>query len=431
MLVGTAVTALACHSSTTTTVFDATTNAQWKGTEVTGATAYDVAYVTGWDSPSTPAPLTGNVTFSLNSGTCISESATLVGSADGGPFISSEATDTATATATFTSSTTAPLAAGSYFFEATYKSNDVYGNSTSECEPFSVLAAPSSTTTTVYDNGVAVTTGGALIVGTTVYDTATVTGDDAATPTETVAYSFFTNGACSGTGKGAGGGALVSGAVPKSNTEGPLGAGSYAFQATYSGDSNYAGSISGCEPFTVGRGTSTTATTVKDAATGLAWSGSEATGASAYDTATVTTSDTVTATGTVAYSFFTNGACSGTATGATDTVTLTAAGLVPNSKTEGPLAAGSYAFQAAYSGDSNYAGSTSACEPFSVPTGGVQGLTSTPTGAVLGITTPDTGGAGPSAGGWGWLSLALALLGGALLVGQWAIRPARIKIQDI
>jgi hypothetical protein len=68
------------------------------------------------------------------------------------------------------------------------------------------------------------------------------------------------------------------------------------------------------------------------------------------------------------------------------------------------------------------------------PATGVLGITSspspTPTSEVLGITTPSTG-AGPSAGGWGWLSLALVLLGGALLVGQWAIRRPRIKIQDI
>jgi hypothetical protein len=288
-----------------------------------------------------------------------------------------------------------------------------------------------TTKTNVIDSTTGHAWGSTETTGASAYDTATVTISDSSTPSGTVTYSFFRNDTCAGTPSATDMVTLnADGTVPSSSTEGPLAAGSYAFQATSSVASNYAGSTSGCEPFTVGRGTSTTATAVKDAATGLAWSGSEATGASAYDTATVATSDGFTATGTVAYTFFTNGACS-TGTGATDTVTLTAAGLVPNSKTEGPLAAGSYAFQAAYSGDSNYAGSTSACEPFSVPTGGVQGLTSTPTGAVLGITTPDTGGAGPSAGGWGWLSLALALLGGALLVGQWAIRPARIKIQDI
>jgi hypothetical protein len=79
----------------------------------------------------------------------------------------------------------------------------------------------------------------------------------------------------------------------------------------------------------------------------------------------VTASGTVVPTGTVAYTFFTNGTCSGTGTSA-GTVTLTASGSVPKSGTEGPLSAGSYSFQAAYSGDGNYGGSTGPCEPFSV-----------------------------------------------------------------
>ena len=43
-----------------------------------------------------------------------------------------------------------------------------------------------------------------------------------------------------------------------------------------------------------------------------------------------------------------------------------ATGSVPNSATVGPLTAGSFSFQAAYSGDSNYLGSTSPCEPLNV-----------------------------------------------------------------
>jgi hypothetical protein len=39
--------------------------------------------------------------------------------------------------------------------------------------------------------------------------------------------------------------------VPKSNTESNLAAGPYSFQATYSGDANYTGKTSDCEPFTV------------------------------------------------------------------------------------------------------------------------------------------------------------------------------------
>src|SRR5689334_688001 len=47
-------------------------------------------------------------------------------------------------------------------------------------------------------------------------------------------------------------------------------------------------------------------------------------------------------------------------------VTLNADGSVPASATVGPLAAGSSSFQAAYSGDANYAGSAGPCQPVSV-----------------------------------------------------------------
>jgi hypothetical protein len=157
----------------------------------------------------------------------------------------------------------------------------------------------------------------------------------------------------------------AAGAVPNSSTEHTLAAGSYSFQATYSGDKNYSGSTGPCEPFTVKGGTSTTKTVVFDAATNAPWAGTEVGPASAYDTATVTSSGTVTATGTVTYTFFTNGTCSGSGTSA-GTVTLAANGSVPKSNTESNLAAGSYSFQATYSGDHNYAGSTGGCESFSV-----------------------------------------------------------------
>jgi hypothetical protein len=326
---------------------------------------------------------------------------------------------------------------GTYYWQATYSGDSNNNGATSTCtsEAVTVTALSSTTATTVKDATTGVAWSGLEATGASAYDTATVTTSNGFIATGTVSYSFFSNGTCAVPASATDMVNLnADGTVPNSNTEGPLAAISYAFQATYSGDSNYAGSTSACEPFSVPTGlvlaaTSTrTATTVIDAATKAAWSGSETIGASAYDTATVTTSNGFTATGTVSYSFFSNGTCAGTP-GATDTVTLTAAGLVPNSHTEGPLAARSYAFQATYSGDSSYGGSTSACEPFSAATS-TSTPTRTPTGAVAGITTPSTG-AGSTAGGWGWLSLILVLVGGALLAGQWMLRRPKIKVQDI
>ena len=142
----------------------------------------------------------------------------------------------------------------------------------------------------------------------------------------------------------------------------------------YSGDANYAGSTSSCELFVVAEGSAAAATTVFDAATNTAWAGTEKTGASAFDTATVTGAGGVTPTGTVTYTFFTNATCNGTGTTA-GTVALTGGGAVPNSNIRGPLAVGGYAFRAVYSGDVNYAGSTSSCELFVVAQGSVAAAT--------------------------------------------------------
>ena len=77
---------------------------------------------------------------------------------------------------------------------------------------------------------------------------------------------------------------------------------------------------------------------------------------------------------------------------------------MPNSATEGPLAAGSYSFRATYSGDSNYLTSTGPCEPFSVakaspsittrvsPASVTIGGSATDTATLSGLVMPDGSG---------------------------------------
>jgi hypothetical protein len=86
-------------------------------------------------------------------------------------------------------------------------------------------------------------------------------------------------------------------------------------------------------------------------------------GTSVYDTAQVINNGTTTPTGSVVYTFYTNGECSGS--GTTQIVTLSS-GLVPNSNTQSSLSSGDYAFQVNYLGDNNYFPSTSPCEWFTV-----------------------------------------------------------------
>ncbi len=219
--------------------------------------------------------------------------------------------------------------------------------------------------TTVFDASVDGPWSGIEVTGASAYDTSTVTGDGIVTPSGTVTYSFFSNGTCAGTATSTQTVTLAGGTVPNSASQGPLAAGSYSFDATYNGDLIFYGPASGgCDSIVVGPTGSTTLTTVYDASTNGPWSGTEVTGASAYDTSTVTAINGIQPTGSSTYSFFSNGTCAGTAT-STQTVTL-AGGVVPNSSSQGPLAAGSYSFDATYNGDSNYNAGTSSCEPFTV-----------------------------------------------------------------
>jgi hypothetical protein len=105
-----------------------------------------------------------------------------------------------------------------------------------------------------------------------------------------------------------------------------------------------------------GASPSTISTAVFDAAKNAAWAGTEVAPGSAYDTSTVTAG----ATGTVSYSFFSNGTCAGNGTDA-GTVAMST-----HSSTESRLAAGSYSFRASYNGDGSHTGSTGACESFNV-----------------------------------------------------------------
>jgi hypothetical protein len=262
-----------------------------------------------------------------------------------------------------------PLTAGAYSFIAFYSGDSNYVGSTSAVEPLTVQKG-TSTTTTVIDgaNHAPITSPAPL--GTTVADTATVFGAPAAfTPTGTVRYEFFTT--VDGTGPHTDEVVTLNpdGTVPDSALHGPLAAGAYSFIAVYSGDSNYAGSTSPVEPLTVQQGTSTTATVIVDA-NHTPVTSPVPPETTVGDTATVSgTSAAFTPSGTVTYEFFTT--IDGTGPHTDEVVTLNPDGSVPASALLGPLAAGSYSFIPVYSGDGNYAGSTSPVEPLTVGQGKV------------------------------------------------------------
>ncbi len=123
-------------------------------------------------------------------------------------------------------------------------------------------------TTAVYDASTTAAWTNSEVVGASAYDTSTVTTTEVNPTDPTVSYAFFTNGTCDSSG------AVTSfngdtwpqtvplnsdGTVPISQATGPLTAGSYSFQATYS-DADNSGVPSPCEPFTVSQETPSTPT---------------------------------------------------------------------------------------------------------------------------------------------------------------------------
>jgi hypothetical protein len=233
----------------------------------------------------------------------------------------------------------------------------------------------SSTTTTL----LSATT---IIIGGNVTDTATVTGG-AGVPTGTVIFevspdgiTFFTLGVTK----------TLVGGVATSDSYTPLSAGTYYFQAVYSGDGDYPGSRSGntAEPLVVnplGPVKVASVTTTLLSATTITIGGN------ITDTATVTGTG-VTPTGTVIFKVSPDG-ITFAAFGATKT--LNGSGHA-TSDSYTPALAGTYYFLAVYSGDANYNGSQSGntAEPLVVnPL--VPGKTASSTATLLSATTITVG----------------------------------------
>jgi len=217
---------------------------------INGTSATDTVTVTG--TTGTPS---GHVTFTLWSG---SYPGTLVASYSDTETLSGAGTTT---TAT-TSTPTGALAAGSYYFVATYTPDGAasafYTSATVTGSP-EVLVV---TTTTPPPGGgggpppppvsLSLTTN-PTVSGSTAIDTATISGSGAA-PTGTITFTIYSGTFPNGT--------LVSAFTPdqvtlsgssvSSVTTGTLPAGSYYFLASYSGDTTYAAVTPGTpEPFTI------------------------------------------------------------------------------------------------------------------------------------------------------------------------------------
>ena len=236
--------------------------------------------------------------------------------------------------------------AGPFSWNAAYSGDANNNIATSACEPL-----------TVNPKGVAIATSlsaATITVGGSVFDSAVLTGATS-NAGGTVTYNSFLIGSCTGTPGLVSTVTVTNGAVLGSASKSFNSAGSFSWDAVYSGDANNSPATSLCEPLTVNKATPTLTTTVSAPSAPI--------GSAFHDSATLT--GAFTAGGTVSYNTFNNNVCSGSSTPVGSPVTV-ASGVVPDSVPMIPPTAGLYSFQASYSGDTNNNAALSVCEPFSV-----------------------------------------------------------------
>ncbi len=361
------------HTNATTECFttvkqpsNTATQSDPKATNVVpGTSVTDTATITG----SGPTP-TGTVTFFLcqpaavTSAGCESPAGAQVGSNP----VALSAAGTATSAAS-TNTTTV----GKYCWRAVYSGDAFYNgsshtNATSEC--FTTVKQPSNTAT-----GSNPTSGG-VVPGTSVTDTATITGA-IGQPVPTGSVTFFLcqpadltpllTGDCSsgGTQVGANPVALAAGVATSVASTNTATVGKYCWRAEYSGDAFYNGSShtnATSECFTTVKQPSNTATGSNPTGGGVV------PGTSVTDTATITGGvGQPVPTGSVTFFLcqpadltpLLTGDCSsgGTQVGA-NPVALSAAGVATSVASTNTATVGKYCWRAEYSGDAFYNGSS-------------------------------------------------------------------------
>ena len=226
----------------------------------------------------------------------------------------------------------------------------------------------------VHDSSHVDQTNKSVPLGSVMHDTGKITGGlvTGFSPAP-ITFQFYSNGTCTGEGTPVANTGADEGDASRdrSASSASLGGGSYSYKAFVAGNANYIGSDSGCEPFTVSKGTPSAATTLHNASGGgvIANGTALSNGSGVFDTAQVTTTDSFALTGTVTFQFFTNGSCSGTPASTQAGVAITNGSATSSSHLS--LGTGSYSFNAQYVAgtDANHLSSAiSSCEPFSVNT---------------------------------------------------------------
>ncbi len=301
-------------------------------TALVGASVHDVAMVASSTASTTP---TGTVDFQVYQNTTCASTAT---TQSGVALVNGMATSSATV-----------LGAGGLSYKVHYNSDANNVAADGPCQPLTATSNTASITT-----GLSSTT---IQTGSSVTASSTL-GNVTGAATGTVAYAVYTDNACTTALQGAGVVTVANGIVPNSQSVLFNNSGTFYFRAIYSGDLNNSAATSTCGSSVV----TVSAASVNKATTTLSTALSTTTpvlpGTNIHDSATLS-GKTANASGTVAYTVFTNNACTALYGNAgSQSVTN---GIVPNSAPFLFNTAGTYYWQAVYSGDTNNLGATSTC----------------------------------------------------------------------
>jgi hypothetical protein len=236
-------------------------------------------------------------------------------------------------------------AAGFYSWQAVYSGDSFNVGSTSDCTTEQLVVIKNSPTIATTLSATS-----PINIGTAVHDSATLTGATS-NAGGTVTYTVYTDSACTLNPQSAGTVNVTNGVVPDSNPITFNSAGTFFWQAVYSGDANNNGATSVCttEQLVVKTNPSI-ATTLSETPISI--------GTAVHDSATLSGA-TADASGTVTYAVYTDNNCTAKlADAGTKTVTD---GVVPDSDPITFNSAGTFFWQAVYSGDANNNGATSVC----------------------------------------------------------------------
>jgi len=232
--------------------------------------------------------------------------------------------------------------AGTFFWQAVYSGDANNNSATSLCtsELLVVNVNQTNINTTLSATSVP--------IGTTVHDSATL---DGATGNAggTVTYTVYTNDQCTQGAQDAGTVTVTNGVVPDSNGITFNSAGTFYWQAAYTGDANNNASISVCTSETL---------VVNPNSPGM----STAQDLLPNDSATITGA-TSNAGGTITFNLFSpsDATCAGTPA-YTQTLNVSGNGTYPTTNTTfHATAEGTWRWQVSYSGDANNLGATSDC----------------------------------------------------------------------